>query len=97
MGPPLAGSDMRAYVLTGGGAYLSRKAVFRPKVRSRCIKMIFPLQGSERSGMVSVEVKKKQVCPWAPSDVLPYSWAGRALSEFLPIEFIFSLADPTCF
>jgi len=62
MGAPLTGSDMRAYVLTGGGAYLSKKAFLRPKVRSQRIQMIFPLQGSERSGMVSVEVKKKQVC-----------------------------------
>ncbi|KAF5826053.1 hypothetical protein DUNSADRAFT_5203 [Dunaliella salina] len=60
MGAPLAGSDMRAYVMTGGGAYLSKKATLRPKIRSRRIQMIFPLHGSERSGMVSVEAKKRK-------------------------------------
>eukprot|EP00983_Pelagomonas_calceolata_P000061 1656-Pelagomonas_calceolata.AAC.3 len=64
MGAPLAGSDMRAYVMTGGGAYLSKKAFLRPKVRSRRIQMIFPLHGSERSGMVSVEAKKRKVSNW---------------------------------
>ena len=37
------------------------KAFLRPKIRSCRIQMIFPLQGSERSRMVSVEAKKKQV------------------------------------
>ncbi|MEW5302086.1 MAG: hypothetical protein WDW36_004896 [Sanguina aurantia] len=58
MGAPLAGSSLRAYVVTGGGLYLSK--ALRPKVRPRRIQMIFPLTGRERTGMVSMEAKKKQ-------------------------------------
>lgn len=56
MGAPLVGSDVRATVLTGGG--LKFKG-FRPKLRSRRVAMIFPLKGTERRGLVSVEAKKK--------------------------------------
>jgi len=57
MGAPLVGSDVRATVLTGGG--LKFKG-FRPKLRSRRVAMIFPLKGTERRGLVSVEAKKKR-------------------------------------
>jgi hypothetical protein len=57
MGAPLVGSDVRATVLTGGG--LKVKGM-RPKVRSRRVAMIFPLKGTERRGLVSVEAKKKR-------------------------------------
>lgn len=58
MGAPLVGSDVRAYVVTGGGLYLSKS--FRIKVRSRRIQMMFPLSGPERKGLASLEAKRKQ-------------------------------------
>jgi hypothetical protein len=57
MGAPVVGSDVRATVLTGGG--LKFKGM-RPKLRSRRVAMIFPLKGTERRGLVSVEAKKKK-------------------------------------
>ncbi|GLC47165.1 hypothetical protein PLESTB_001387900 [Pleodorina starrii] len=57
MGAPLVGSQVRAYVVTGGGLYLSKK--FRIKLRSRRIQMMFPLSGPERKGLVSLEAKRK--------------------------------------
>ena len=56
LGAPLVGSDVRATVTIGGG--LKFKGL-RPKLRSRRVSMIFPLKGSERQGLVSVEAKKK--------------------------------------
>lgn len=56
LGAPLVGSDVRASVIIGGG--LKFKGL-RPKLRSRRVSMIFPLRGSERRGLVSVEAKKK--------------------------------------
>lgn len=56
MGAPVLGSDVRASVLTGGG--LTFKGL-RPKFRSRRVQMIFPLRGTERRGLVSVEAKKR--------------------------------------
>lgn len=58
MGAPLAGSNLRASVLTGGGLYFKG---WRPKLRSRRLQMMFPLTGSARKGLVSLECKKKQV------------------------------------
>ncbi|CAL8462998.1 g2532 [Coccomyxa elongata] len=55
MGAPVAGSDLRAYVLTGGGLRLKN---LKPKLRSRRLQMIFPLTGTERRGLVSLEAKK---------------------------------------
>ncbi|PNW83273.1 hypothetical protein CHLRE_05g232752v5 [Chlamydomonas reinhardtii] len=57
MGAPLVGSDVRAYVVTGGGLYLSKS--MRIKLRSRRIQMMFPLSGPERKGLVSLEAKRK--------------------------------------
>lgn len=57
MGAPLTGTDLRAYVMSGGGITLKN---FRPMLRSKRCFLIFPIQGSERKGLVSVEVKKKK-------------------------------------
>lgn len=57
MGAPLSGTDLRAYVMSGGGPKLKKfKLRFGGK---RCF-LIFPIRGSERKGLVSVEVKKKK-------------------------------------
>ncbi|CAA7028816.1 unnamed protein product [Microthlaspi erraticum] len=57
MGAPLAGSDLRAYVMSGGGITFKS---FKPAIRSKRCFLLFPVQGSERKGLVSVEVKKKK-------------------------------------
>ncbi|EPS69944.1 hypothetical protein M569_04818 [Genlisea aurea] len=56
MGAPLTGTDLRAYVMSGGGISLKN---FKPGLRSKRCFLIFPVQGSERRGLVSVQVKKK--------------------------------------
>jgi hypothetical protein len=61
MGAPLAGSDVRAQVLTGGGFRLRG---LRPRYRSRRLQMIFPLRGAEHRGLVSLEAKRRRVRPW---------------------------------
>ncbi|KAK6929581.1 hypothetical protein RJ641_005786, partial [Dillenia turbinata] len=57
MGAPLSGTDLRAYVMSGGGVTLKN---FKPRIRSKRCFLIFPIRGSERKGLVSVEVKKKK-------------------------------------
>lgn len=57
MGAPLSGTDLRAYVMSGGGLTVKK---FKPSVRSRRCFLIFPIRGSEKKGLVSVEVKKKK-------------------------------------
>ncbi|GIL69182.1 hypothetical protein Vretifemale_146 [Volvox reticuliferus] len=57
MGAPLVGSPVRAYVVTGGGLYLSKK--FRIKLRSKRVQMMFPLSGTDRKGLASLEAKRK--------------------------------------
>ncbi|KFK36950.1 hypothetical protein AALP_AA4G193200 [Arabis alpina] len=57
MGAPLSGSDLRAYVMSGGGITFKK---FKPTIRSKRCFLLFPVQGSERKGLVSVEVKKKK-------------------------------------
>lgn len=57
MGAPLTGTDLRAYVMSGGGITLKN---FKPQLRSKRCFLIFPVRGSERKGLVSVEVKKKK-------------------------------------
>lgn len=61
MGAPLTGTDLRAYVMSGGGITLK---TFKPSFRSKRCFLIFPIRGSERRGLVSVGVKNKkgQVC-----------------------------------
>lgn len=57
MGAPLTGTDLRAYVMSGGSLTLKK---IKPSLRSRRCFLIFPIKGSERKGLVNVEVKKKQ-------------------------------------
>lgn len=57
MGAPLAGTDLRAYVMSGGGLTLKN---FKPGLRGKRCFLIFPIRGSERKGIVSVGVKKKK-------------------------------------
>ncbi|GAB4827726.1 hypothetical protein Ancab_034612 [Ancistrocladus abbreviatus] len=57
MGAPLTGTDLRAYVMSGGGLTMSK---FKPRLRSKRCFLIFPIRGSERKGLASVEVKKKK-------------------------------------
>lgn len=61
MGAPLSGTSLRAYVMSGGGITMKN---FKPRFWSKRCFLIFPIRGSERKGLVSVEVKKKkgQVC-----------------------------------
>lgn len=57
MGAPLTGTDLRAYVMSGGGLTLKK---IKPSLRSRRCFLMFPINGSERKGLVNVEVKKKK-------------------------------------
>ncbi|KAG2595444.1 uncharacterized protein LOC120705876 [Panicum virgatum] len=57
MGAPLTGTDVRAYVMSGGGPKLKN---FKFKLGGKRCFLIFPIKGSERRGLVSVEVKKKK-------------------------------------
>ncbi|PWZ31183.1 hypothetical protein Zm00014a_040264 [Zea mays] len=57
MGAPLTGTDVRAYVMSGGGPKLKD---FKFKLGSKRCFLIFPIKGSERRGLVSVEFKKKK-------------------------------------
>ncbi|KAL9418786.1 hypothetical protein AB3S75_036690 [Citrus x aurantiifolia] len=57
MGAPLSGTSLRAYVMSGGGITMKN---FKPRFQSKRCFLIFPIRGSERKGLVSVEVKKKK-------------------------------------
>ncbi|WOL06833.1 hypothetical protein Cni_G15567 [Canna indica] len=57
MGAPLAGTDVRAYVMSGGRPKLKN---FKLKFGDKRCFLIFPIRGSERKGLVSVECKKKR-------------------------------------
>lgn len=57
MGAPLSGTSLRAYVMSGGGITMKN---FKPRFRNKRCFLIFPIRGSERKGLVSVEVKKKK-------------------------------------
>jgi len=56
MGAPLSGTELRAYIMSGGGLTLKK---FKPGIRSKRCFLIFPIRGSEKKGLVNVEVKKK--------------------------------------
>ncbi|WZZ48138.1 hypothetical protein YC2023_048245 [Brassica napus] len=43
--------------MSGGGITFKK---FKPTIRSKRCFLLFPVQGSERKGLVSVEVKKKK-------------------------------------
>ena len=57
MGAPLTGTELRAYVMSGGGLRIKN---FRPRLSNKRCFIIFPISGSERKGLVSIEVKKKK-------------------------------------
>lgn len=57
MGAPLTGTDLRAYVMSGGGLTLKN---FKAGLRSKRCFLIFPIRGAEMKGLVSVEVKNKK-------------------------------------
>ncbi|KAI3748933.1 hypothetical protein L6452_12375 [Arctium lappa] len=57
MGAPLTGTDLRAYVMSGGGVTLKN---FKAALRSKRCFLIFPIRGAEMKGLVSVEVKNKK-------------------------------------
>ncbi|KAG0481712.1 hypothetical protein HPP92_012570 [Vanilla planifolia] len=57
MGAPLAGTDVRAYVMSGG---LPKIKNFKLRLGGKRCFLIFPVRGSERRGLVSMEVKKKK-------------------------------------
>ncbi|CAO2204701.1 unnamed protein product, partial [Urochloa humidicola] len=57
MGAPLTGTDVRVFVMSGGGPKLKD---FKFKLGGKRCFLIFPIKGSERKGLVSVEVKKKK-------------------------------------
>ncbi len=59
MGAPVVGSELRAFIVTGGGVRFKNMAFKR---RSKRVQMIFPLKGSDRRGLVSLEAKKRKVC-----------------------------------
>uniref|UniRef100_A0A804MZG7 Uncharacterized protein n=1 Tax=Zea mays TaxID=4577 RepID=A0A804MZG7_MAIZE len=78
MGAPLTGTDVRAYVMSGGGPKLKD---FKFKLGSKRCFLIFPIKGSERRGLVSVEFKKKKgqvLTSGCSSSVMNKStrWAG---------------------
>ncbi|CAM6072363.1 unnamed protein product [Sphagnum tenellum] len=56
MGAPLTGTNVRAYVMSGGGLHIKN---FRPRLSSKHCFLIFPITGGERRGLVSIEVKKR--------------------------------------
>lgn len=57
MGAPIAGSSLRASVVTGGDLKFHG---LLPRVQSKRLQMIFPLKGSECRGLVSLEAKKRR-------------------------------------
>ncbi|KAI5065264.1 hypothetical protein GOP47_0019959 [Adiantum capillus-veneris] len=57
LGAPLTGSDLRVYIMSGGGLKLKN---FKPTFSHKRCFLMFPVQGTERKGLVSAEVKKKK-------------------------------------
>ncbi|CAM6097280.1 unnamed protein product [Calypogeia fissa] len=57
LGAPLSGSELRAYIMSGGGLRVKN---FRPRLAGKRCFIIFPIHGSDRRGLVSIEVKKKK-------------------------------------
>ena len=56
LGAPISGSDVRAYVMSGGGLRVKN---WRVGLASRRCFLLFPVRGTEQRGIVSAEVKKK--------------------------------------
>lgn len=86
MGAPLTGSDIRVIVMSGGGFQLKK---FKPTIRSRRCFLMFPIRGSEKKGMVSVEVKKKK----GQVNQVPFDYISEHFIEFvsLTLSFVVSL------
>lgn len=76
MGAPLTGTDVRAYVMSGGGLRFKN---FRPRLSGKRCFLIFPITGGERRGLVSIEVKKKK------GQVVPLD--NNIMYQFLLCEF----------
>lgn len=57
LGAPLAGTDVRAYIMSGGMPKIKN---FKLRLGGKRCFLIFPIRGSERRGLVSVEVKKRK-------------------------------------
>jgi len=55
MGPPLVGTERRAYILSGGGLRLKG---LRPAFRSHRMQMVFLLRGADARGVVAIDVRK---------------------------------------
>lgn len=81
LGAPLAGSEVRVMVMSGGGFGLSK--ALKPKIRSPRVQMLFRIAGSERHGLVSLEVKKKKgkhVFKLLTVDVQPAAFGSKTLN-----------------
>ena len=83
MGPPLAGSDVRAYVVTGGGLRLRG---WLPRYRSRRVQMIFPLRGTEKRGLVSLEAKRRKVSPFRTCTYMALPARGDHVTDMARTE-----------
>jgi len=59
MGHPLVGTDVRAYVMSGGGIKVNLRKRLRPKWGRERAHLLFPLRGAERRGIVSAVAKRK--------------------------------------
>jgi hypothetical protein len=77
MGAPLVGSQVRATVCTGGHFSFGRRLL--PVWQSKRCSMIFPLTGSLRRGLVSVEAKK---------------WKGDIVYKLLAVDVSGAGASP---
>ncbi|KAI4330212.1 hypothetical protein MLD38_028514 [Melastoma candidum] len=64
--------------MSGGGVTLKK---FKPRIRGRRCCLIFPIRGSERRGLVSVEVKKKNGQFTRAGDEEKYKIGGGLISE----------------
>lgn len=56
LGAPIVGSELRATVITGGTWRVSRMS---PRWREAKVHLVFPVSGTRKSGVVTVEAKKK--------------------------------------
>ena len=61
-GAPLTGTHVRAFVTAGGGLRMKN---FKPKFASHRLHLVFPIKGSERRGLVSINAKKMVQFPSA--------------------------------
>lgn len=86
MGAPLTGTDLRAYVMSGGGITLKK---IKPSLRSKRCFLIFPIKGSERKGLVNVEVKKKQ----GKVNQVPLVYIINHLIEFVRLKLKFVVSS----